>query len=91
MRLRDSLVLVKFAENVNGIFVEVKAETIIGFFKEYLFAEFVLPAVDVLNEFFGGREVVISVKSGDVGGGLKKKVDKETVGFFDVSGAECTI
>ena len=90
MRLRDGYgrVLVELAEDVNGVIVEVKAETIVGFLKKNLIAEFVFPAVGVLNEFLDVREVVISVKSGEVGGGLKKEVDKETVGFFDISGVK---
>lgn len=59
--------------------------------EKYLIAEFVLPAVDVLNEFLSGREVVPPVKSGDVGGGLKKEVDKTPIGFFDVSGVKISV
>ena len=83
--------MVKFAKDINGIFVDVYAEAIVGFLKKNLIAEFVLPSVGILDEFLGVREVVISVKSGNVVSGLKKEVDKATVGFFDVFGVEVSV
>ena len=88
MGLRDGCgrVLVKLTEDVNSIFVEVEAETIVGFLKENLFAEFIFPAVGILDEFLCVRKLVITVKSGDVGGGLDKDVDKATIGSFNIRG-----
>ena len=60
--------------------------TIVGFLKENLFAEFIFPAVGILDEFLCVRKLVITVKSGDVGGGLDKDVDKATIGSFNIRG-----
>lgn len=81
-------VLVKLAEDVNEVFVNVDTEAFIGVREENLIAEFILPAVDVLNEFLGGREVVITIKSGDVSSGLKKEVDKATISSCNIRGVK---
>lgn len=93
MSFRDvcGRVLVKLVEDVNEVFVNVDTEAFIGIREENLFAEFVLPAVYVLNEFFGEWEVVIPVKSWDVGGGLKKDVDKATIGSFNIRGVKMSV
>lgn len=45
-----------------------------------MFAEFVLPAVGVLDEFLGGRKVIITVKRGDV--------DKATISSCNIRGVK---
>ena len=83
-------VFVKLIENINGVFVDVAPETFVSIREKELFNVFVLPPVGILEEFFCGRKVLISIESRDVGG-LKEDIDKATVGFFYMRGAKMSI